>query len=88
MLPRLGVRRAILFGSMARGKVSGHSDLDLIFVVDTQERFADRCHRFYVTLEPRVGMDILVYTPEEFEVMRQRPFFRRALAESKVLYEA
>src|SRR5437867_11820925 len=69
-LPGLGVRRAILFGSLARGDVGGQSDLDLIFIADTRERFPERCRRFYETLEPRVGMDVLVYTLEEFEAIR------------------
>jgi len=69
-LPGLGVRRAILFGSLARGDVGGQSDLDLILIVDSQARFPERCRRFYETLEPRVGMDVLVYTLEEFEAMR------------------
>ena len=68
--PGLGVRRAILFGSLARGDVGGQSDLDLILIVDSQARFPERCRRFYETLEPRVGMDVLVYTLEEFEAMR------------------
>lgn len=87
-LPGLGVRRAILFGSLSRGDVGGQSDLDLIFIVDTQERFPERCRRFYEALEPRVGMDILVYTPEEFEAMRHGHFLRRALVDGQVIYEA
>ena len=62
-LPRLGVRRAILFGSLARGDVRGQSDLDLILIVDTGESFVERCARFYQALAPAVGMDLLVYTP-------------------------
>ena len=38
-LPGLGVRRALLFGSLARGDVRGQSDLDLISIVDTGEPF-------------------------------------------------
>ena len=33
-------------------------------------------------------MDILVYTPEEFEAMRHGHFLRRALVDGKVIYEA
>lgn len=87
-LPGLGVRRALLFGSLARGDVRGQSDLDLILIVDKGEPFVERCARFYQALAPAVGMDLLVYTPEEFEAMREGPFLRHALREAKVIYEA
>lgn len=87
-LPGLGVRRALLFGSLARGDVRGQSDLDLIFIVDTGEPFIERCGRFYQALAPAVGMDLLVYTPAELEAMRERPFLRHALRDAKVIYEA
>src|SRR6266850_8330023 len=66
-LPDLGVKRVLLFGSLARGQVRGQSDLDLILIVDTGEPFVERCARFYAALEPRIGVDLLVYTPAEFE---------------------
>jgi len=87
-LPHLGVKRALLFGSLARGEVRGQSDLDLILIVDTGEPFVERCARFYASLEPRTGMDLLVYTPAEFEAMRDRPFLRHALRDAMVIYEA
>lgn len=87
-LPGLGVSRALLFGSLARGDVRGQSDLDLILIVDKGEPFVERCARFYQALAPAVGMDPLVYTPEEFEAMREGPFLRHALREAKVIYEA
>jgi len=87
-LPRLGVLRAILFGSLARGDIGAQSDLDLILVVETRERFLERCASFHRALEPAVGMDILVYTPDEFEAMRDGRFLRQALADGKVVYEA
>lgn len=85
-LPHLGVHRALVFGSLAEGSVGVSSDLDLILIVPTAESFPERCARFYRTLAPTVGMDLLVYTPEEFEVLRLRPFFRRALARAQVVY--
>ena len=85
-LPELGVQRALLFGSFAEGSVGVSSDLDLILIVPTTESFPERCARFYQALAPTVGMDLLVYTPEEFEVLRRRPFFRQALARARVIY--
>src|SRR5205809_7547494 len=72
-LPDLAVKRALLFGSLARGEVRGQSDLDLILIVDTGESFVERCARFYASLEPRSGMDLLVYTPREVKTMKDRP---------------
>jgi len=85
-MPQLGVQRALLFGSLAEGSVGIASDLDLILIVPTTESFLERCARFYRALTPAVGMDLLVYTPEEFEALRVRPFFRRALARVRIVY--
>ena len=80
------VRKVLLFGSLARGDARDHSDIDLIVVKDTQMRFLDRLDEFYD--DAREAMDILVYTPQEFEEMKERPFVKRALREGKMLYEA
>ena len=87
-LPGLGVRRALLFGSLARGGVRGQSDLDLIVIADSDEPFVARCGRFYAALAPRIGLDLLVYTQTEFEALKDRPFFRHALRDAVVIYEA
>jgi len=80
------VRLVLLFGSLARGDARDHSDIDLIVVKETKERFLDRLDEFYD--DAREAMDILVYTPQEFEEMKKRPFVRRALQEGKILHEA
>ena len=84
-----GVQQVILFGSLARSDVRLSSDLDLIVVMDTEKRFLDRLDEIYRLLDPRVAVDLLVYTPEEFARMRETsPLVRRAVAEGKVLYAA
>ncbi len=80
------VRKVLLFGSLARGDARDHSDIDLIVVKETQMRFLDRLDEFYD--DAREAMDILVYTPQEFEEMKERPFVKRALREGKMLSEA
>ena len=80
------IRLILLFGSMARGDVGSASDIDLIIVKETDKKFLDRLDKFYEGAE--IAMDVLVYTPEEFERMKDRGFIRRAIEEGKVLYEA
>ncbi len=83
------VHLVLLFGSLAKGDASDHSDIDdidLIVVKETEKRFLDRLDEFYD--DAREAMDILVYTPQEFEYMKVRPFVKRALLEGKILYEA
>lgn len=80
------VKKVLLFGSLARGDAHDHSDIDLIVVKDTTMRFLDRLDEFYD--DAREAMDVLVYTPQEFEEMKERPFIKMALREGKMLYEA
>jgi predicted nucleotidyltransferase len=80
------VRLVLLFGSLARGDARDHSDIDLIVVKETEKRFLDRLDEFYD--DAREAMDVLVYTPQEFEEMKQRPFVKMALKEGRILYEA
>ncbi len=88
-LPRLGVKRAILFGSLVSGDVGQTSDLDLILVMETEERFTRRLERLYGALNPSVALDLFVYTPEEFKAMAEaNPFVRAAVARGRVVYEA
>ena len=88
ILPDMDVEKAILIGSLARGEVHSYSDLDLIIVKRTEAPFFERLDEFYARLPVSVGMDILVYTPEEFHEMRKtRAFLRNALKTGKVIYE-
>ncbi len=88
VLKAIGVQRIILFGSMASGKTGLGSDLDLLVVWDTPLGFIERTVELYRRLQPRVAVDLFVYTPEEMARMANRPLIRRALMEGKVLYAA
>jgi hypothetical protein len=49
----------------------------------------ERLERAYTLLQPRVAMDIVVYTEEEIEDLKDaNPFVKRALTEGVVVYEA
>lgn len=89
VLPRMpGVRRVSLFGSSARGRADLLTDLDVLVVRETDEPFVERHASLYRALALPVDLDLICYTPDEFEAMRDRPFLRRILAEEVVLYEA
>jgi uncharacterized protein len=88
-LEELGVDKAILFGSISRGTKSRKSDIDILLVVETEERFFDRYRRFeqiYAKLKGR-SVDMLIYTPSELERIAHRPFIKRILAEGQTIYE-
>ena len=88
-LRRLGVDKAILFGSLSRGTGSRKSDVDLLIVMETEERFFNRYERFeeiYAKLKGR-SVDMLIYTPAELSKIGQRPFIKKILAEGRIIYE-
>lgn len=87
-LREIGVQRIVLFGSVARERINAWSDLDLIVVLDSDLPFIKRLEKLYDQIKPCVGLDLLAYTSEEFEAIRERPFIRQALREGRVLYEA
>jgi len=68
-LRQIGAHKAILFGPLAGRTVRLSSDIDLIVVIDApqDEDFLARQQRIYDALAPQVPLDLLVYTPEEFE---------------------
>jgi len=81
------VEKVILFGSFAAGRRDLFSDLDLIVTMQSEKAYIDRIADIYTLLRPSVDMDILVYTPEEFERMSQWGFIRLAVENGQVLYE-
>ena len=83
------VKKAILFGSMARGTESKKSDVDLLIVVNTNKRFFDRYDDFIEIYDrlPGFSVDMLIYTPEEFEAISHRKFIQTIIKEGKTVYE-
>jgi predicted nucleotidyltransferase len=75
------VKKAFLFGSYAIGKETKRSDLDLMIIMDTDERFFewyDKFNEIYSTFKG-YAVDLLIYTPEELEKISHRPFIRNIL---------
>jgi len=84
------VERAILFGSFATGRQNRKSDVDLILVKRTAERYFERFEGLLRDLYraiPGREIDCFIYTPEELTSIAHRFFVRRALDEGRVIYE-
>jgi len=82
--------RIILFGSYAYGQPTPDSDVDLLIVMESDERPAARAMQVSRLLRPRLfPMDILVRTPEEIQHRLKIGdyFIRKVLERGRVLYE-
>ncbi len=78
----------MLFGSYARGEADAFSDVDLLLIEPTELPFVERGLRHLPLFAFGVGLDLLVYTPEEWERLRreQSPFAERVEREGIVVY--
>ena len=82
--------KIILFGSLVSGKLHSGSDIDLAIIKKTRRRFLDRLKDALFVAQPKEGLDILVYTPEEVESMEstQNPFWLYEIKEKgQTLYQ-
>jgi predicted nucleotidyltransferase len=86
-------QKIYLFGSYATGKFDEYSDIDLLVVAPSNERPLDRRLRLSKMLfeyDCRIGLDILHYTPEEFELFKKEPssFLTSILRRGVKLYDS
>ena len=90
-LKKYNPEKVILFGSWARGEQDEYSDLDFVVIKKTGERFMARLLEVARLLDSDLGkVDVFVYTPEEFENMKEagNPFVEKVLSEGELIYEA
>jgi predicted nucleotidyltransferase len=82
-------QKVIVFGSLATGNVKEWSDIDLLVINDTPLPYLQRLFKLQALLQPKVGTDLIYYTPQEFEQLcKERAFVREEILEKgKVVYE-
>ena len=87
MLPILGVEKVILTGDMAAGDFSPDTKIELIIVHKTEVPFGRRADFFSYHLPSSVDIDTLVYTPDEFEDMKEKlPALAKACREGREIF--
>ncbi len=81
--------RIILFGSMAGKRIHEWSDIDLLVIKKTSKRLIDRTLELGRLIHPTVGIDLFIYTPEEYELLlRERSSFLLSVLETgETVYE-
>ena len=82
--------RIILFGSYAYGKPTSDSDVELLIVMESDQRPVARAASVSKILRPRlIPMDIMVRTPDEIRHRLEIGdyFFQEILEKGRVLYE-
>ncbi|MBS0656493.1 MAG: nucleotidyltransferase domain-containing protein [Verrucomicrobia bacterium] len=85
--------KIVLFGSHALGNSDADSDIDLLIVKDTQDRFIDRwctVGSILAGTHTSIPVDTLVLTPQEVEkrLSMGDQFIAEILEKGKVLYAA
>jgi len=81
--------KIVLFGSLARNHVHEWSDIDLLVIKQTDKRPIERTMELVRLVQPKVGIDLFVYTPEEYDILlRERySFLLNILKTGKTVYE-
>lgn len=85
--------KVILFGSHAWGQPTEDSDIDLLIVKETSERFIDRwtsVRELIADPARRIPVQPIVVTPEELHrrIARGDQFFREIVDRGKILYRS
>jgi predicted nucleotidyltransferase len=76
--------KLILFGSVAQGEIHEWSDLDLVVVKQTEKPLLERIEEVLRLVRPKVGLDVLVYTPEELDSLVDE---RRVFVLDEIIYK-
>jgi predicted nucleotidyltransferase len=87
---RHGIIRAYVFGSLARGEATRRSDVDLIALQESDRPFLDRYAGILREVQMAVhghDVDLVIYTPDEFDGLPDTAYLRRVRRESKLIYE-
>lgn len=85
-------KKMILFGSYAYGSPEPDSDIDLLIIKDTSDRFIDRwvtVQRIITGLHPSIPVETLVLTPKEIETRLDigDQFIKEIIEKGEVLYD-
>lgn len=93
ILERIAAQGVVLFGSQARHEASEHSDIDLLIVASLDAMAGTARHEILGKIyrdvaDIPIGIDLLLYTPEEVDARRDslNHVIAHALREGRILH--
>jgi predicted nucleotidyltransferase len=92
IIRKINPEKIYLFGSYATESFDEQSDIDLIIIAPSNERPLERrlkLRRMLSEYDRSIGLDLLVYTPDEFEMLAKEPssFIFSAIRQGKKIYD-
>jgi predicted nucleotidyltransferase len=81
--------KIVLFGSLATEHIHEWSDIDLLIIKRTDKRPIERTMELVGLVKPKVGIDLFIYTPEEYELLinERYSFILNVIKTGKTVYE-
>ncbi len=86
-LKKMGALKIILFGSLARGEIDTHSDLDLFVIMPSTKSGKEWMSLVYQHIERKIDSNIIVYNLNELEEKLPSSKFLQNILKGKVVYE-
>jgi predicted nucleotidyltransferase len=90
IVERFHPRKVILFGSYTQGIPTEDSDVDLLVVMETDEKPLHAAARISAAIDHPFSLDILVFRPSDLQASLERKgiFATEVVTKGIVLYEA
>ena len=92
IIRKIHPEKIFLFGSYATEMSDEQSDIDLLIIAPSNDRPLERrlkLRRMLLEYDRKIGLDLLVYTPEEFDMLAKEPssFIYSAIRQGKIIYD-
>jgi predicted nucleotidyltransferase len=78
-------KQVVLFGSLCNNRVTETSDIDLLIVKNVKKRYLDRIDDFMNLVNPKVAIDVFIFTPQELK--NPKLYIDEIFKNGEVIYE-
>jgi predicted nucleotidyltransferase len=92
IIKKINPEKIYLFGSYATDSSDEQSDIDLLIIAPSHDRPLERrlkLRKMLAKYDRKVGLDLLIYTPDEFEMLSKETssFISSAIKQGIKIYD-